>query len=130
MVLEDGSPLGLAGLCVRHAFMLVVHVSVILECFLHMHGVGHGHSDITIRIRMLLCEVFFHGCMIGYMLFMFTYYKYIVIWLLLSRMRSWNVYLIWSCINEHTLAIMADVWLHAYALYFICCHDYIVHISC
>jgi len=44
---KHGSPLRLDGLCVGHAFMLVARVPIILECLLHMHGVGHGYSDVT-----------------------------------------------------------------------------------
>jgi len=69
------------GECVCHGFMLVAHVLVIIECLLHMHGVGHGHSDVAMGIRMSLCDVCCHGCMIGYMLFMFVYDQYTMIWL-------------------------------------------------
>lgn len=82
LVREHGSPLKLDGLCVCHAFMLVACVPTILEFLFHIHGVGHGHSGFAMEIRMSLCEVCCHGCMIGYMLFMFLYDEYrVVLWL-------------------------------------------------
>lgn len=53
---------------VFHAFMSVVHVSFILEFLFHMHGVGHGCKDVTMGMRMSLCEACFDECMTSYML--------------------------------------------------------------
>lgn len=38
-----------------------------------MQGVGHGRSDVTMGIRMSLCEACCHECMTSYMLLYVTY---------------------------------------------------------
>lgn len=69
------------GGCVCHAFMSVSHVSIILECVLHMHGVGHVHSDVSMGMTMSLCEACCHDYMIGHMLFVLAYCQCTVVWL-------------------------------------------------
>ena len=58
---------------VMHSWQLYMCQSSLWSmCLLHMHGVGHGRSDVTMGIRML-CEECCHECMTGYMLLYVAY---------------------------------------------------------
>ena len=59
MVSENGSPLGLDGMCVGHAFMSVACKSLMLalHVLVALHGVDHACSDVAMwKLRLLLWD--------------------------------------------------------------------------
>jgi len=90
--------------CFCCIFMVVIMVVVMFPC----EGWRHGHW-VCLHVYMVdyawLCTL------------VFTCYQIHVRWLLLSFMRSWFEYLIWSCVDDWTLARMVCIWLSAHVLY-------------